>query len=72
MPNPVPPIDSPPGARNDPPAGTRLPVQEPVEREVARGVPGPDAAWQGSRPDDEAAERVLLTGAGGSGSEYAY
>ncbi|MFE7096551.1 YwqG family protein [Streptomyces erythrochromogenes] len=40
--------------------GHPVPVQEPVEWEVARGVLGPDAAWQDSRLDDEAAEWVLL------------
>ncbi|MFE7185312.1 YwqG family protein [Streptomyces erythrochromogenes] len=40
--------------------GHPVPVQEPVEWEVARGLLGPDAAWQDSRLDDEAAEWVLL------------
>ncbi|MDX6764810.1 DUF1963 domain-containing protein, partial [Streptomyces sp. F8] len=50
--------------------GHPVPVQEPVEWEIARGVLGPDAAGQDSRLDDEAAAWVLLAqidtdGAGG-------
>ncbi|OLZ59295.1 hypothetical protein AVW11_26695 [Streptomyces amritsarensis] len=40
--------------------GHPVPVQEPVEWEIARGVLGPDAAGQDSRLDDEAAAWVLL------------
>ncbi|MFF9978099.1 DUF1963 domain-containing protein [Streptomyces erythrochromogenes] len=51
-----------PGSRvlHVPADGHPVPVQEPVEWEVARGLLDPDAAWQDSRPDDEAAEWVLL------------
>ncbi|WP_234331159.1 DUF1963 domain-containing protein [Streptomyces sp. NRRL F-4474] len=40
--------------------GHPVPVQEPVEWEITRGVLGPDAAGQDSRLDDEAAAWVLL------------
>ncbi|MFJ9938201.1 YwqG family protein [Streptomyces virginiae] len=40
--------------------GHAVPVQGPVEWEIAHGVLGPDASWQDPRPDEEAAAWVLL------------